>query len=316
MNTLSVSSYSLREQLGSIQIAFTDAAGHVQTFRQDFPQLMDIVDFPTKGADSLDMTAVETVAFQYDGIDDVAIDRFAANAGSAGLELLNAAVDEGDLLSTDADRRVADVAALKDWIGRFASAGYRFVRVNPGSPFSTNHGSVPPAYLVEALRELGEHANAQGVRLLVENHGGPSSDPAWLNELLDAVGQDKLGLLLDLGNFDALLGPLMATMFAEPGATPPLNPFEGADMTSVYEGINALAGRAELVHVKVYSVDAAGIGPVDIPRALQILAGHGYTGALTVEYEGVGGDPWDKTQRILDLITAESRPFETPNRRG
>lgn len=304
MTMLSISSYSLREQLGPISLAFTDASGEEQTFAQDFPKLVDITDVPARAAQSFPVTGVEAVAFQFSGLDDPALDAFAAAATDAGLELLNVAVDVGDLVQTDPDRLAADVAELERWITRVADLGFRFVRVNAGSPFSAHHGEVPPARLVEALIHLGGFASDRGIRLLVENHGGPSSDPAWLTDLLDRVGVANLGLLLDLGNFDALLGPLMAAMFAEPGAAP-VDPFADLDLTTLYEGIDALADRAELVHVKAHHVGHEGaVGPVDLPRALGILSRHGYTGPLTIEYEGTGGDPWANTGRVIEATAA------------
>ena len=303
MAMLSVSSYSLREQLGPISIAFTDAHGDEQTFAQDFPKLVDITDFPRLAAQTYPVAGVEAVAFQFTGLDDPALDTFAAGATAAGLALVNVAVDVGDLVRPDADGLAADVAELKRWIARVADLGFRFVRVNAGSPFSTHYGDVPPARLVAALTDLGGFAADRGIRLLVENHGGPSSDPVWLNALLDQVGVTNLGLLLDLGNFDALLDPLMAAMFAEPG-TVPSDPFAGLDLNSLYDGIEALAGRAELVHVKAHHVGHDGaVGPIDLPRALGILSRGGYSGPLTIEYEGTGGDPWAHTGRVLDVTT-------------
>lgn len=307
MTVLSVSSYSLREQLGPISIAWTDQNGEEQVFAQDFPALLTVADFPARAAEAFAVSGVEAVAFQFKGVDDPALDAFATRAAGAGLTLVNVAVDSGDLLGTDPDRRAADVAELERWIDRLAGLGFRFVRVNPGSPFSPHRPTEPPAHLVEALSRLGDHANARGIRLLVENHGGPSSDPAWMTALLDAVGRERLGLLLDLGNFDALLAPLMAAMFAAPG-TAPTDPFAGLDLTDLYAGIEALADRAELVHVKAHQVGEDGtVGPVDLVRALDILARHGFTGPLTVEYEGSGGDPWARTGRVVE-VTAEHAP--------
>jgi sugar phosphate isomerase/epimerase len=302
MNPIAISSYSLREHLGPISIDFTDAEGNSQSFSQDFPRLVNVVDVPARIATTYPAAGVEAVAFQFAGPDDPALVSFAENARAQGLALVNVAVDIGDLLQPDDARRATDVAELKRWIDKLAELGFRFARVNPGSPFSANHGGRPPAYLVDALGELGRHAGGRGIRLLVENHGGPSSDPVWMNALLDAVGRDDLGLLLDLGNFDALMGPLMAAMFAEPGAEPS-DPFADLDLSSLYEGIEALAARAELVHVKAHRVDDTGaVGPVDLSRALEILRRRGYEGWLTVEYEGSGGDPWAKTGRVVDVI--------------
>ena len=300
---LSVSSYSLREQLGPISITFTDGHGDEQTFAQDFPKLVDITDFPLRAAQVYPVAGVEAVAFQFTGRDDPALDLFAARATDAGLALVNVAVDVGDLVRPDAEGLAADVVELKRWIARVADLGFRFVRVNAGSPFSTHYGDVPPARLVAALTDLGGFAADRGIRLLVENHGGPSSDPVWLNALLDQVGVTNLGLLLDLGNFDALLDPLMAAMFAEPGAAPS-DPFDGLDLTSLYDGIEALADRAELVHVKAHVVaDEGRVGPIDLAKALDILHRHGYSGPLTIEYEGTGGDPWTHTGRVIDVTS-------------
>lgn len=304
MTQLSLSSYSLREQLGPISIAFTDAAGDEQTFAQDFPQLLDIAELPARVAQTYPVTGVEAVAFQFTGLHDDRLDAFALGARDAGLDLVNMAVDVGDLAHPDPDRRAADVAELKRWIARCADLGFHRVRVNAGSPFSPQHDDVPPAHLVDALTELGGFATERGIRLLVENHGGPSSDPVWMNALLNGVGPDGPGLLLDLGNFDALLGPLMAALFAAPG-TSPADPFAGVDLTSLYDGIDALAARAELVHVKAHHVgDDGAVGPIDLPRALGILNRHGYSGPLTIEYEGTGGDPWVHTGHVIDLTAA------------
>lgn len=304
MNTLSVSTFSLRERFGTLSFTFTDAGGVERTFSQEHPQELRLSEFPRRAHDEWGVKAVETVAFQFAGIDDPELDEFAAQARVVGVKLLNLAVDEGDLLHLDDDRRAADLAKLKRWIDRAAALGFERVRVNSGSPFSPSHGEVPPDHLVQALMELGQHANAAGVRLLVENHGGPSSDPAWMNALLERVGVDHLGLLLDLGNFDALMGPMMAALFAPPGSAP-ADPFAGLDLSSLYDGIEQLAPRAELVHVKAHQVtDDGQVGPVDLARALGMVLEGGSGLPLTIEYEGVGGDPWAKTGRVLQQTVA------------
>jgi sugar phosphate isomerase/epimerase len=294
MNTLSMSSYSVREHLGPSHFTFVDAQGAEQSFGFDFPQLMQLHEFPARARAEFGVTNIETVQFQFkEGLDDPELDLFAQALRDSSVTLLNVAIDVGDLL---ADDPTDDIALLKEWILRFAAMGSTFVRVNPGSPFSPHHGEEPPASLVAALQELGAFAAANGTRLLVENHGGPSSDPVWMSRLLDAVGKEHLGLLLDLGNFDALLMWAMAEFFG--GAKPEGEP----DLTTLYEGIEALADYAELVHVKAHEVAEDGsVGHIDLPKSLGILASHGYRGPLTVEYEGTGGDPWAKSHRVLEV---------------
>ncbi|GAA3709144.1 hypothetical protein GCM10022224_088340 [Nonomuraea antimicrobica] len=303
MNTLSVSSYSVREQLGPVVFDFVDPQGNDVHIDLPYPKLLRLSEFPARARDAFGVDAVETVAFQFAGLEDPELDLFAAALGSSGVRLLNVAIDVGDLLEADDDKRAADVALIQRWIDRFTAMGSQFVRVNPGSPFSPHHGATPPAHLVDALGGLGSYAEERGARLLVENHGGPSSDPAWMRHLLDAVGRDACGLLLDLGNFDVLMAPAMAVLFG--GESDPDEVFAGLDLTPLYDGVEALADHAELVSLKAHHVSEDGaVGPVDLERALQILTVHGYTGPLSVEYEGNGGDPWAKSARVLDLTRA------------
>ncbi|WP_025156395.1 sugar phosphate isomerase/epimerase family protein [Leifsonia aquatica] len=307
MNTLSVSTYSVREQLGPVDFTFVDPSGRDVHISFPFTKELDLSDFPGRAKSTFGVGAIETVAFQFAGVDDPELDRFAAALSENGVTLLNAAIDAGDLLEADPAKRAAGIVEIQRWIDRFAAMGATYVRVNPGSPMVQHSGDDLPDHLVEALRRLGAYATERGSRLLVENHGGPSSDPVWMNRLLDAVGHEHLGLLLDLGNFDALMLPTMALLFGGPDGAQvsPEDIFAGLDLTSLYQGIEALAPRAELVHVKAHAVGDDGVvGPVDLNRALGILAAHGYSGALTVEYEGTGGDPWAKSARVLQVAAA------------
>lgn len=308
MNTLSASSYSVREQLGPLAFDFTDPQGGDIHFELPYPRLLRISQFPARARDVFGVAAVETVAFQFSGVDDPELDAFAAALASSGVHLVNACIDAGDLLGADEAKRAADIEVNKRWIERFAAMGPQFVRVNPSSPFSQHQPDAVPAHLVDALGELGSFAKEHGTRLLVENHGGRSSDPAWMLSLLDAVGPDACGLLLDLGNFDVVMGPMTAAFMSAlgaggpAGAGDPAQMFAGADLTSVYDGIEALADRAELVSLKAHYVSQDGaIGPVDLERALGILVDRGYAGPLSLEYEGHGGDPWANCAAVLDL---------------
>ena len=303
-----MSTYSVREHLGPTGFDFVDPEGNPISLRFEYEKLLDLHEFPERAKSVFGVDAIETVQFQFDGLDDPEIGRFASALEASGVPLLNIAIDSGDLLEADPVVRAGHVAELKRWIERFAEMGSQFVRVNPGSPMSQHHGEEPPEYLVDALRELGRFAQAKGTRLLVENHGGPSSDPIWMNQLLDAVGREHLGLLLDLGNFDALLVVAMAEFFGGEKAD-----LASLDLTSLYEGIDALAARAELVHVKAHEVgDDGAVGHIDLPRALGILTRHDYQGPLTIEYEGSGGDPWAKSARVLEVtrnVYADAAPL-------
>lgn len=309
MNTVSVSSYSVREHLGPVEFTFPGPDGTDMHLKFPFEKLFELGDFPRRAKEELGVDAIGTVAFQFAGLDDPELDRFAAGLVSSGVRLIDVSVDAGDLLEIDPTKHAADIAEMKRWIARFAAMGAEFVRVNAGSPFRVGeHAPADAPQLVAGLRELGEYAAAQGTRLLIENHGGQSSDSVWLGELLANVGKEHVGLLLDLGNFDILMQPTMAHLFSATEGGQPV-PFaamlDAMDLTPLYDAIDSLAPYTEVVHVKVHDVDEAGVfRAVDLDRAFGILARHGYEGPLTVEYEGHGGDPWAKTRAVVDATRA------------
>ncbi len=303
MSGVSVSTYSLREQLGPLRFDITAPDGSEMHIELPYPKDLEMSELPRRLRDEFGVTSIETVAFQFSGPDDPEIDRFASALLTSGVALRNVAIDDGDLLESDPAKRDADIALLKRWIDRWAAMGAEFVRVNPGSAFKPHTGTDLPPHLVAALVELGAYARERGARLLVENHGGPSSDPAWMSRLLEEVGHDNVGLLLDLGNFDVLAAQVGAILMAPDAEAIAL--MDALDLTDLYVALDALAPRAELVHVKVHHVaDDGVIRAVELDRAFSILADHGFSGPVTVEYEGVGGDPWQKTRRVVEATRA------------
>ena len=299
-----VSAFSLREQLGPIALHFRDAEGVSRTYTLDNPQLLSVSDFPRRALDDLGVDLVEVPGFYFSGPDDPELGRFEKSLAETGVGLLNVVIDSGDLLDADDDRRAGDLAVLKEWVTRAAAMGSEFVRVNPGSPFTAWKGA-PPAHLVAALADLGDHAQCEGTRLLVENHSGPSSDPAWMAALLDGVSAERCGLLLDLGNLEPLMSGIrrLASEFTGnpeefdlPGALAKL------DLEPLYSAVETLAPRADVVSVKVnYVAEDGSVGAVDLHRAMRILVRAGFDGPLSVEYEGFAGDPWAKTKRVVDV---------------
>ena len=59
---------------------------------------------------------------------------------------------------------------------------------------------------------------------------------------------------------------------------------------------------ASLVHAKAHDPASDGTPLFDLDRALQIVADSGYDGPLSIEWEGLLGDPWDHTARVLGLV--------------
>jgi sugar phosphate isomerase/epimerase len=305
MNNLSVSTFSLREQTGPLYVHGDGRAGKELEIGFPIPKLVTVSKFPQRARDLLGIECMETTTLQLSGLDDPEIDLLGKALASTGVRLLNVNVNAADLLDPDDVARARGITVLERWIARLAGIGAEFVRVNPGAPSSPHvtGADTPPAHLVDALGQLGTYAASHGARLLVENHGGDSSNPVWMRHLVESVGGSACGLLLDLGNFEIVTGPIYPILFKNELADHNLfDMFADIDLEPVYAAIESLASLAELVSLKVHQVGGDGaVGPVDIERSIRTLAAHGYGGALSVEYEGTGGDPWHNCRQILNV---------------
>lgn len=297
MPQLAVSSFSLHSVLGPIAIERRDEDGTLHPLSFAFPREHTLEQFATLARQRLGVSAIELCQIQFDAHDPARIDALRAALDAAGVRLLTLPIDLGDFGGLDPRWRAEDEARTVEWFRIAATLGAHYVRVNAGSPGSTLADEAQPA-LIETLRRLGDAAGALGLSLLVENHGGTSSDPDFLIALREDVGTDRLGLLLDLGNFDPLVS-LSQARFADPDAAD-----DGLDFEPLYARIAALAPHASLIHAKAVDPARDGSPLPDVPRALSIVAATGYTGDVSIEWEGRRGDPWMKTAEVVAQVRA------------
>jgi sugar phosphate isomerase/epimerase len=297
MSQIAISSFSLHTALGPLTIDKRNDDGTLGQMVIDFPRKHDIDDFIRLARTKAGVAAVELCQIQFDSADPERIDRLRAVLDEAGVRLLTLPIDTGDLGHPNDEWRAQDEERIVSWFRIARQLGAQYVRVNAGASGT----DVPPetwSRLVGSLRRLGDAANALGLRLLIENHGGASSVPKFVHALLEEVGHDRLGLLLDMGNFEPLVS-LSQARFFDPDVQD-----DGLDLEPLYAAITELAPIATLVHAK--SVDPARDGtPLpDLKRALSIVAESGYTGSISIEWEGRLGDPWERTTAMVDEVRA------------
>jgi hypothetical protein len=295
MNNVAISSFSFVSQLGPIRFESRNDAGAVTVASLPLPRLHSLEEWASLVRERYDVRAVEICQIQ---IDDPSRDRIAGlrrHLDDAGITVRTVPIDFGELDSTDARRRDADVEHLMTWFDTARVLGAQYVRVNAGSPLSHSADS-DTAGAIESLRRLTDEAELRGMHLLVENHGGPSSDPDYLLELRDQV--NGLGILLDLGNFEPLVSVSRARFQGENPATNDL------DTERVYDDIRLLASVAELVHVKAFDPRENGMPLLDVDRALRVAIDAGFAGPYSIEWEGHRTDPWEATGKLLGRIHA------------
>ncbi len=162
-------------------------------------------------------------------------------------------------------RSAQTVENHKQWVDAAKYLGCHSIRVNAGSSGSFEEQQKLAA---DGLRRLSEYAAKSDLNVLVENHGGLSSDGSWLAGVMKLVDLDNCGTLPDFGNFFISRGD---------------NPRE----YDRYKGVDELMPFAKAVSAKTHDFDAEGNETsTDYERMMKIVLDHGYNGYVGIEYEG------------------------------
>ncbi len=188
------------------------------------------------------------------------LQRLRAEAEEHGVRLLLIMCDgEGEMAAADRSQRLQAALNHRKWVDIAAALGCHAIRCNVYGDQSDPAAMRERA--AESFRALLEYAGGSGLRILIENHGGLSSDPDWLVSLVELVGDPRLGTLPDFGNFP-----------------------EGADR---YRAIEKMMPFAGAVSAKCYDFGPDGNeATIDFARMLDIVRAAGYTGYVGIEYEG------------------------------
>ena len=204
-------------------------------------------------------------------------------ADSVGVDEVLIMVDrEGELAALDEAERAAAVANHRAYVDAAAASGIPTIRVNAGGE-SLRAVATPAeahAQAVKSLSELGAYAAPKGVNVVVENHGGYSSDPAWLRDVMAAVAMENVGILPDFGNFCRRRNN--PTVWEEGCA-------DAVPADSIYAAVGMWMPYAHAVSAKAYAFDDAGAETtIDFARMIDTVLARGYTGYVGIEFEGDG----------------------------
>lgn len=179
---------------------------------------------------------------------------------------------EGDLGTLDKNERAEAIENHKKWVDAAKYLGCHSIRVNAKGN-GTSEEVAEAA--VDGLSQLSEYAAKQGINVLVENHGGYSSNGIWLADVMTRVGKPNCGTLPDFGNFCQTVGY---------GS---INDENCKDAYDIYKGVSELMPFAKAVSAKSFDFDENGNqSKIDYIKMLQIIKDAGYSGFIGVEYEG------------------------------
>ena len=184
---------------------------------------------------------------------------------------------EGNLGDTNNRRRNKAINNHKKWIEAAKFLGCSHIRVNAAGDGSEQEVSKNAS---ESLAALGEFSVDYDINVIVENHGGYSSNAKWLVEVIKNAGLKNVGTLPDFGNFCIRSTP---KDLSDWGATT-----SGcAEEYDRYLGVEELLPYALSVSAKSNDFDSDGnCIETDFSRMVNIIKNSDYRGYISIEYEG------------------------------
>jgi sugar phosphate isomerase/epimerase len=237
---------------------------------------LDHLDFPRKAAESFGIYGVEYVNqfFKDKATDAKYLAEMNKRSGDAGVKQLLIMIDgEGGLAELDDQKRNEAVNNHYRWADAAKTLGCHSIRVNAYG--ASEDRSARHAAAVDGLGMLATYGAQLGINVIVENHGGLSSDGTWLSGVIREINIPNCGTLPDFGNFCLQHGDNGM------GQNVCLREYDR------YKGVEELMPFAKAVSAKSYDFDSAGNETtIDFARMISIVRDSGYKGYLGIEYEG------------------------------
>jgi len=247
---------------------------------------MTHLDFPRAARRDFGIDCVEFVdEFFRDKAKDTAyLKELKSRADGEGVRMGLIMIDmAGPLGARNKAVRKRAVGKTLAWIDAARFLGCHSVRVNAWGDSSRDELL---GRIVESCGKLADYAAERRLNVVIENHGGPSSNPRWLVSVMKQVDKPNFGTLPDFGNFP-----------------PEENRYDAVEMLMPY---------AKAVSAKATEFTPDGlVRETDFFRMMRIVRDAGFTGHVGVEsgspkQEGEA-DAIRKTRDLLKRIREQQR---------
>ncbi len=242
---------------------------------------MSNMDFPVVAKEEFGIEAIEYVnQFFKDKANDLRyLTDLKMRCEDNGVQSLLIMVDgEGQLGDADEAKRTQAVENHHKWVVAARFLGCHSIRVNAGS---SGDWDEQRDRAVDGLAKLSEFAGPYGLNVVVENHGGLSSNGEWLAQVITKVDMDNCGTMPDFGNFNIGNGVKYDR----------------------YQGVTELMPFAKAVSAKSHDFDDDGFETkTDFLKMMKIVLDAGYRGYAGIEWEGGGVSEYDGIRATRDLL--------------
>lgn len=257
-----------QEQLFKISIAPWSLMRRIAG--QKDPNGIDLWDYP-KVARELGFTAVEHDNLHFPGElpHEKTIQRMRKTCDEQGVTstlILCGAL--GDIADADKTKREKAIDKYRAWAGAAKTLGCAAIRVVCADRKNDISFDEKRKLAVDGISLLAEHNAKLGIELLIENHGGYSSDPRWLTQVVKEVNQPNCGILADFTLWSVQREPEV-------------------NVIDPYEGMKLLARHTRSVSAHAYEFGSDGRETKwDYHRMMKMLTDAGFRGYVAVEYFG------------------------------
>ena len=222
---------------------------------------MTNLDFPKVSKEKFGVHAIEYVNqfFKDKARDKAYLTDLKKRCDDLGVKNVLIMIDGEGHLGEDVEaKRQGVIDNHKKWVEAAKFLGCHSIRVNAHGKGKDD--AEKAANTVKGLGGLSDFAKDLDINVIVENHGGLSSNGKWLSAVLKEVGMDNCGSLPDFGNFHSY---------------------------DRYLGIKELMPFAKGVSAKSHDFDENGNETrTDYVKALKLVLDAGYRGYVGIEYEG------------------------------
>ena len=198
----------------------------------------------------------------------------------AGLELAVYSISNNFICPDEAERR-RELDALKRGVDTALALDVQLMRVFSGSYLEGVGQAEGMSWILEGLSAGAAYAERQGLTLALENHGRFAGRSDQVRDIIERVGSPALRVNLDMGNFLPV------------GQDPMKAARDLADLIVLTHLKDMRRANAdEPGHVfadpdgQLLTGSVIGEGLVDLPAMIGLLDEIGYSGWLSLEYEG------------------------------
>lgn len=267
---------------GAVSPPFKISVAEWSLHKTIFGGKLNHLDFAKTAKESFGIDAVEYVNqfFRDKAKDEKYLAEMKKRCDDLGVRSLLIMIDgEGKLGDADDKKRTQAVENHYKWLEAAKFLGCHSIRVNAASDGTYDEQLGRAA---DGLRRLSEFGAKLGLNVIVENHGGLSSNGKWLASVMKQVNLPNCGTLPDFGNFHSY---------------------------DRYLGVTETMPFAKAVSAKSHDFDADGNETkTDYLKMMKIVLDAGYRGYVGIEYEGNKLDEMAgirATQKLLERCQKE-----------